>query len=139
MNIRYGMSRGWLENLVFDEVVFKTAQVYDFKNGNPLLPRNQKYSRYKLQDNGTYIIKNQLLNHCWKQWHSCVITWDGKVVPCCFDKDAQHIMGDLRQQSFEEIWSGEAYHQFRKLILEGRDKIDICQNCTEGCSVNLGI
>ena len=27
-------------------------------------------------------------NHCWKLWHANVITWDGLVVPCCFDKDA---------------------------------------------------
>ena len=39
-------------------------------------------------------------------WHSCVITWDGKVVPCCFDKDAHHTLGDLTQNSFSEIWNG---------------------------------
>lgn len=118
-----------------DEVKLKTAQVYDYEHGNDLIPDNDRYSRYRKNHNGTYSIKNELLNHCWKLWHACVITWDGLVVPCCFDKDALHRLGDLRATSFKDIWSGEAYRQFRTRILAGRDKIDICTNCTEGCTV----
>jgi len=118
-----------------DEVKLKTAQIYDYENGNFLIPSIDKYSRYKLQGNGKYIIKNELLNHCWKLWHSCVITWNGIVVPCCFDKDAEYRLGDLKTQSFKEIWHDTKYQTFRKLILKGRDKIEICKNCTEGCKV----
>lgn len=81
-----------------DDVVFKTAQLYDFENGNPLIPENIKYSRYKKNNDGTYSIKNKLLNQCWRMWSSCVVTWDGIVVPCCFDKDAKHQLGDLKNQ-----------------------------------------
>lgn len=118
-----------------DEVRLKTAQVYDYVNGNPLIPTIDKYARYAQQADGTYRVKNQLLNHCWKLWHSCVITWDGLVVPCCFDKDAQHRLGDLREKSFREVWRGAAYRGFREKLLGGRKEIDICTNCTEGCSV----
>ena len=123
------------KELGVDEVRLKTAQIYDFEQGNPLIPKQNKYSRYALQADGTYRIKNQLLNHCWKLWHACVITWDGLVVPCCFDKDAQHRLGDLRQAPFREVWQSEAYGAFRQKLLQGRDKIDICTNCTEGCKV----
>jgi len=78
-----------------DKVLFKTAQIYDFEKGSDLIPDNPKYSRYKLNINGKYRIKNPLLNYCWKMWHGCVITWDGKVVPCCFDKDASYEMGNV--------------------------------------------
>lgn len=118
-----------------DEVRLKTAQVYDYEHGNPLIPLNERYSRYARQADGTYSVKNQLLNHCWKLWHACVITWDGLVVPCCFDKDAQHQLGDLKQTSFRSLWQGRAYQQFRTQLLGGRDQIDICTNCTEGCKV----
>jgi radical SAM protein with 4Fe4S-binding SPASM domain len=118
-----------------DEVRLKTAQVYDFIHGNPLIPTIERYARYQRQADGTYRIKNELLNHCWKLWHACVITWDGTVVPCCFDKDAQHRLGSLQNRSFSDIWHGEAYTRFRKSLLQGRDKIDICTNCTEGCKV----
>jgi radical SAM protein with 4Fe4S-binding SPASM domain len=118
-----------------DEVKFKTAQVYDYQNGHALIPEQQQFSRYKKQADGTYRIKNKLLNHCWKMWHSCVITWDGKVVPCCFDKDATYRLGDLNQQTFREIWLSEPYQQFRKSLLRSRKEIDICTNCTEGTKV----
>lgn len=118
-----------------DQVVLKTAQIYDFKNGSDLLPIQEKYSRYRQNEDGTFSIKNNLDNHCWKMWHSCVITWDGKVVPCCFDKDAHFVLGDLNKDSFEKIWFGEPYNQFRKSLLNSRSEIEICKNCTEGTKV----
>jgi radical SAM protein with 4Fe4S-binding SPASM domain len=123
------------KKLGVDEVVFKTAQVYDFKNGNTLIPDNIKYSRYRKNPDGTYSIKNKLLNQCWRMWSSCVITWDGLVVPCCFDKDAKHQLGDLKSDNFKTVWKSDLYQNFRKAILKSRDEIDICQNCSEGTKV----
>ncbi len=123
------------KKLGVDQVVLKTAQIYDYENGSDLIPVQEKYSRYKLNGNGTYAIKSSLDNHCWKMWHSCVITWDGKVVPCCFDKDAHFVLGDLTHNSFEEIWFGEKYNRFRTSLLNSRNEIEICKNCTEGTQV----
>jgi radical SAM protein with 4Fe4S-binding SPASM domain len=118
-------------------VILKTAQVYDYEYGNDLIPTIDKYSRYKKNDDGTYSIKNNLENSCWKLWHSCVITWDGKVVPCCFDKDAQYQLGNLQTHTFSEIWNNELYKDFRAKLVRGRKEIDICTNCSEGCEVNF--
>lgn len=118
-----------------DEVKLKTAQIYDYAGGNPLIPTIDQYSRYKQEADGSYSIKNELLNHCWKLWHACVVTWDGLVAPCCFDKDAIHRLGDLKKAKFSEVWHNENYTQFRTKLLKGRDQIDICKNCTEGCTV----
>jgi radical SAM protein with 4Fe4S-binding SPASM domain len=118
-----------------DRVALKTAQIYDFENGSDLIPTQEKYTRYQKNKDGRYTIKNELNNHCWKMWHSCVITWDGKVVPCCFDKDAHFVLGDLQQDSFEEIWKGETYKSFRATLLKSRSEIEICKNCTEGTKV----
>jgi radical SAM protein with 4Fe4S-binding SPASM domain len=123
------------KKLNVDEVRLKTAQVYDYKNGNELIPTIDKYSRYKAEKDGTYSIKNSLSNHCWKLWHSCVITWDGLVVPCCFDKDATHQLGDLKQVDFPTLWRSEKYQHFRSSVLRSRNEIDICKNCTEGTKV----
>lgn len=118
-----------------DEIKFKTAQLYDFENGNELMPVNEKYSRYKKEANGKYSLKNKLLNQCWRMWSGCVITWDGLVVPCCFDKDAQHRLGDVKQSAFKSIWKSDSYEQFRSSILRSRKEIDICRNCSEGTQV----
>jgi radical SAM protein with 4Fe4S-binding SPASM domain len=118
-----------------DEVKLKTAQIYDFKNGSDLIPEDEKYSRYRKNGNGIYSIKNALLDECWKMWHSCVVTWDGRVVPCCFDKDAHFVLGDLSKNSFKEIWGGEKYNQFRISLFTSRSEIEMCRNCTEGARV----
>lgn len=118
-----------------DQVVLKTAQIYDYKAGSPLIPDRDKYSRYSRNKDGSYTIKNKLLNHCWKMWHSCVITWDGKVVPCCFDKDAHYTLGNLSHNSFSEIWNSQTYNHFRASLLRSRNEIEICKNCTEGTKV----
>ena len=118
-----------------DEVRFKTAQIYDFENGSPLIPTIDKYARYKKGEDGKYAIKNRMLDHCWRLWHSTVITWDGLVVPCCFDKDATHQLGDLKKVKFAELWQGKEYTNFRASVLRSRSEIDICKNCTEGTQV----
>ena len=123
------------KDLGVDEVGLKTAQLYDYKNGNDLIPTIEKYTRYKKKADGTFEIKNKLINHCWKLWHSCVVTWDGRVVPCCFDKDAGHLMGDLKEQTFKQLWHDENYKNFRTSVLKSRSEIEMCKNCTEGTKV----
>jgi radical SAM protein with 4Fe4S-binding SPASM domain len=118
-----------------DKVALKSAQIYDYEFGNELIPVQEKYSRYKKLADGRFEIKHSLDNECWKMWHSCVITWDGRVVPCCFDKDAYYSMGRFGEQNFTTIWNSDKYNQFRQQLLKGRSEIDMCRNCTEGASV----
>ena len=119
-----------------DGVWFKTAQIYDYENDpHQLIPKTHHFSRYKKDDQGKTITKNPLHNHCWKMMHSNVVTWDGKVVPCCFDKDARHVMGDLKHSSMKEIWESNNYRAFRQELMKSRKNIDICANCSEGLKV----
>ncbi|MEZ4830223.1 MAG: SPASM domain-containing protein [Bacteroidia bacterium] len=123
------------KELGVDQVVFKTAQIYDYENGSELIPTIEKYSRYRQGNDGKFHLKNRLDNQCWKLWHGAEITWDGKVLPCCFDKDGEYIMGDLREQPFTEIWQNEAYYQFRSQLLRSRREIEMCRNCSEGTKI----
>jgi radical SAM protein with 4Fe4S-binding SPASM domain len=119
-----------------DDVWLKTAQVYDYKNDpNNLIPENKKYSRYQKGKNGEMEFKGNNANHCWRLWHDPVITWDGAVVPCCFDKDALHKLGSLREESFASLWKNSNYRRFRADVLKSRKNIDICANCSEGVKV----
>lgn len=120
-----------------NKVELKTAQFYEFEKGNPLMTDIDHYSRYKKCISGsentpTFKIKNRLANRCFRMWSSSVITWDGWVVPCCYDKDAGYKMGNIKDQSFQEIWTSQKYGEFRKKILQSRQEIDICKNCAEG-------
>ena len=120
-----------------DEVKYKTAQLYDYRYGHELMPQDPSFRRYQLNQDGTYELAYTVEDRCWKLWHASVITWDGKVLPCCFDKDATHELGDISHAtSFETIWRSKAYRSFRRRLREnGRSDIDICANCSEGCKV----
>lgn len=118
-----------------DEVKLKTAQIYDYEGGSDLIPTLDQYSRYTKRPDGTYGIKNALLDHCWRMWHSCVMTWDGRIVPCCFDKDADHQLGTLQDYSFRDVWFSDAYRRFRQTLISSRADIEMCRNCTEGAKV----
>lgn len=120
------------KELGVDKVVLKTAQVYEFEEGNDFIPEKDKYSRYEKQENGKFRIKNKLPNHCFRMWSGCVLTWDMQVVPCCFDKDADFKFGNIMNQGFDQIWRSNEYNDFRQQILRDRSKIDICRNCSEG-------
>jgi len=115
-----------------DKLTLKSAQVYSFAEGNPLIPSADKHSRYRQMPGAKWQIKNSLPNRCHRQWRAPVITWDGMVVPCCFDKDAEHIMGNLHEKPFRQIWKSPEYRAFRKKVFSARKDIEICTNCTEG-------
>ncbi|MEI6595761.1 MAG: radical SAM/SPASM domain-containing protein [Bacteroidota bacterium] len=118
-----------------NELGIKTAQIYDYQTSDNFIPDNNNLSRYKKNADGTFQIKNKLLNHCWRMWRGSVITWDGLVVPCCFDKDATHRFGDVSKQTFTEVWQSNQYNNFRQAVLKSRKEIDICTNCSEGTKV----
>lgn len=118
-----------------DEVRIKTAQFYEYEHGNVLMPQNEKYARYKKMSDGTYKLKYKTGDSCWRMWSSAVLTWDGKVVPCCFDKDAKYQIGDVYKEEFSKIWNSPQYNAFRTAVLTNRQAIDICNNCSEGAKV----
>jgi len=119
---------------------FKSMQLTDNIEPEEWIPSKGHFSRYKMKE-GRAVIKNKLPNRCARLWLNPVVTWDGKVIPCCFDKDAHHVMGDLNEDSFADIWDGPRYRIFRKSVLSGRNEIEICRNCTSGiaCSVRKNI
>lgn len=113
-----------------NHLLFKTAQFYNYEAGDPLMPVTSKYARYKKNNQGVFVLKNKIRNRCWRMWSSCVFTWDGFVVPCCFDKDAIHKKGNIQDVPFYTIWTSDAYRQFRTKILNARRSISMCNNCT---------
>ncbi len=128
--LKYGKEVG------VDKVVFKTMQISSYENALKFLPSNKKYRRYII-DNGSFRIKGKIKNHCFALWRTSVITWDGKVVPCCFDKDAEYELGLTNGKSFKDVWHSDEYNKFRARILGDRRSISMCTNCTEGLKVNI--
>lgn len=60
------------------------------------------------------------------------ITWDGKVVNCVMDANAEYVCGDANTESIKEIWKRRNETMVRKHIEHRFDELpEICRNCTD--------
>ena len=46
------------------------------------------------------------------------LNYEGMVAPCCRLTNVVH-MGDLKTQSFSEIWNGDFFKKLRSMMIEG--------------------
>jgi radical SAM protein with 4Fe4S-binding SPASM domain len=109
----------------------KSMQIISGNSFDKWLPADNRYRRYEHTKEG-FRIRSELPARCLRLWMNPVITWDGRVLPCCFDKDAEYVMGNLNNESFRDIWTGTRYRLFRRQFLSDRSSIGICTNCTAG-------
>ena len=109
-----------------NRLVFKTAQLYNYQNGHPLMPSDSRFSRYEKGIDGTYHRK-KLGKGCWRVWSGCVITTNGDVLPCCYDKGHEHAYGNIMQHTLYELFNNEKAGSFRQKALN--EQPDICKEC----------
>jgi radical SAM protein with 4Fe4S-binding SPASM domain len=116
-------------------LVFKTAQLYDYQHGHPLMPSQARYSRYRKAADGSYFLHRSWLRRhwintpCYRLWSGCVVTTTGEILPCCYDKAGQFSFGSLTKQSIEDVWHSSKAKAFRQGILHHSQDIPICQEC----------
>ena len=113
-----------------DSLKFKSVQIYS-KEDIKFLPESNKYRRYKINNND-FSLNIELKNRCRRLWQQPVVNWNGEVAVCCFDKDNEIKMGNIKNKSLGEIWCSQKFNKFRKKILNNRAQVKMCRNCGEG-------
>jgi radical SAM protein with 4Fe4S-binding SPASM domain len=113
-----------------DKITLKSAQIYENSQVD-FLPENQKFSRYAVTENGNFQLKKELKSQCKRLIFGTVVCFDGRVVPCCFDKDADHELGNIASQSLHKIRNSKKYIDFVNKVFSNRNEISICNNCSE--------
>ena len=109
-----------------DRLVFKTAQLYGYRNGHPQMLSLSRYSRYEQGPDGTYHRK-PTGKGCLRVWSGCVVTTTGEVLPCCYDKNHAHPYGNIMRQNLNELFAGPAAMAFRRAAL--RQEPAVCKEC----------
>jgi radical SAM protein with 4Fe4S-binding SPASM domain len=61
-------------------------------------------------------------NKCSVGFDQAFITSTGDVLPCCY---SDQIMGNVREQTFRDIWFSENYARFRTRLMQGKF-VDYC-------------
>lgn len=111
-----------------DSVTFKSAQFYN--TTSPLMPTlTGKLNRYTTNNWGEHIRKPSHNVSCYRAWNSVVITWDGQVLPCCYDKDARLAYAAWSEKWWKDMNHDEKYKQFLHKVLTNKKSIPMCQNC----------
>jgi len=109
-----------------DRLVFKTAQLYGYANGHPLMPSDPRYCRYIKGADGLYH-RRPISRGCFRVWSGAVITTTGEVLPCCYDKAHAHSFGNIMETPLAELYNNEKAVAFRQEAL--RHKPSICHEC----------
>ena len=80
------------------------------------------YAYVKSQDNRWLFEQNKKLEnkshyskqYCEYPWTSLTVMAEGNVVPCTQISNNEIVLGNVNEQSLEEIWNSEKYKNFRK-------------------------
>lgn len=66
---------------------------------------------------------------CPQAFFTMQVNPDGKVVPC-YQIEYPAIMGDVNDETLQDIWNGEGYATFRRAMLSGREGANaVCARC----------
>ncbi len=111
-----------------NKLSLKSMQIY---NNYEYLPNAKKFKRYSKNKDGNFVINKILKNNCFRLWSNAVFTFDGNIISCCYDKNAEHNFGNIINNNFNELWNNSEFNLFRFSVLKDRKKHQICKNCTE--------
>ena len=114
-----------------DKVEYKKAQFYNPNKEGTLLPLNPRYLRYQFTEMNGWVLKTNKKKRCARLWKTTVISWQGDVLPCCYDKDANYCYGNIKHQELKDIIDNPKAKIFRKNVSKSRSNYDICSNCGE--------
>ncbi len=76
--------------------------------------------------------KNLRFRHpCPYLWNRIIVHHDGRVRFCEGDWRAEHVLGNVREQTLKEIWQGELYRRLRQQHIDGTFEHPFCGPCTD--------
>lgn len=71
---------------------------------------------------------------CRRPFKNAYVTVNGNLLPCCIAPFSsgpnidQHVLGNIFQDSFEEIWNGQRYKEFRQAF-QSDEPWECCSHC----------
>ena len=81
---------------------------------------------------------DRAVRQCYSVWNAPYIDKDGHVFPCCHtatDRDA--ILGDVRERTLAEIWTGPEYRRVREASLDPQRLPAYCRRCTVAARLDM--
>ena len=120
-------------DLKVDMVSFKAFSTRQAGYENPevdrcFAPRNEKYRWYQYRKN--FQADRQVKKYwCRFPWTKPTLFADGTIITCEFDFRYEYPLGNIKEQTFDEIWFGEKAKKFRRRFQKNRDAFAFCRDC----------
>lgn len=76
------------------------------------------------------VTKNKSCGYCYALKTQIAILVDGTVVPCCLDSNGIIELGNIYQETIEDIQGKERYQRLKKSFQDRKPIEKLCQSCT---------
>lgn len=104
--------------------IFETSEK-SIERDSKWIPGNPEYNIFNMTEKKP---KNRF--NCDLLWAETVINWDGCILPCCAVYNETYSFGNIKEESFKNIWNNEKYASARKEILGLKNNIKtVCHIC----------
>ena len=80
--------------------------------------------------NNSYVLNKSIRSGCIFPFYQFCITSNGNLGLCCVDSSFEQPLGNVKNNSIEEIWNGKIFNKFRSDLLKGKREKKLCSQCT---------
>lgn len=92
-------------------------------------PFGRSEKAVKLARSGAYAFDYYAHHPCYAPWTHSLIDFDGQVFVCCMTRERIEPLGDLKTQTFREIWEGAGYTRIRSQMHP--PALAACRSCDD--------
>lgn len=118
-NLFYNIFEGICDRIWIDQVIPLWSDYEELRND------------FDINNIGMHGQRLQPVNVCPYPFYNLIINPDGEVTACCADWKRKLIFGNLKEQSFKEIWNGKILRTFWTDMLKGnKNKYEMCAKCS---------
>lgn len=112
--------KGFIDNL--DKIPDNLLKNVDVRYGDELILVNRAGILWKTQ--------KELSKPCYYVEKALAVNSDGQVPLCADDYYSKIVLGNLKNESLEEIWNKPSVSKLREQLIKGNRKfINLCRNC----------
>jgi len=122
-----------------DEFQIIDPCVRNVEQGRFFLPSDTKRWFYDpvAFERGELRVRTPPNNYCEWIYSTVTVQVNGDVVPCCRDAQGDYVIGNIFNESLDNIWNNEKYRLFRKKILRSQKEVSLCRLCSGYSIPNL--
>jgi len=102
------IKRYWMNFLVDNDIDNKSVHIYP-------LPFHNRAGNVKLKD-WKYNTNPRLLNGCPRVNGQLHVVYTGEVILCCCDYQRETVVGDLNNQSIENIFNSDKWKEYKDMV-----------------------